>query len=61
MREERVEVRLDREMDDLLKVCVVEVREDAEQVLVDVLGGVRERGGEVATCMLASATGQRSC
>lgn len=53
MREERVEVRLDREVNDLLKVGVVEVREDAEQVLVDVLGGVRERGGEVAACLLA--------
>lgn len=51
--EERVEVRLDGEVDDLLEVRVVEVGEDAEQVLVDVLGRVGERGREVASCALA--------
>lgn len=40
--EQRVEVRLDGEMDHLLKVRVVEVRKDTKEMLVDVFRGVRE-------------------
>jgi hypothetical protein len=40
--EQAVEVRLDREVEDGLKVGVIEVRKDAEEVLVDVFGGVGE-------------------
>lgn len=48
MRKERVEVRFDGQMEDLLKVLVVQVGEDPEEVLVDVFRGVCEGGGEVA-------------
>ena len=37
VREERVEVALAAQVQDLLVVCVVEVREDAEELAVDVL------------------------
>ena len=43
MREERVEVALRSEMEDLFVVRMVEVREDAEELAVDVL----DRRGEV--------------
>jgi hypothetical protein len=39
---ERVEVRFDREVEDLLEMGVVQVSEDPEEVFVDVLGGVGE-------------------
>jgi hypothetical protein len=42
VREQAVEVRLDREVEDGLEMGVVEVRKDAEEVLVDVFGGVGE-------------------
>lgn len=42
MRKERVEVRFDRQMEDLLKVRVVQMSKDAEEVFVYVLGSVRE-------------------
>ena len=43
-------MRLERHMEDVLKVRVVQVREDPEEVLVDVFGGVGEGGGEIAAC-----------
>jgi len=50
MREEGVVVRLDGQVEYLLEVGMVEVGEDAEEVLVDVFGGVGEGGGELAAC-----------
>ena len=47
VREQRVEVRLDTQMHDLFKVRVVDVSEDAEEVLEDVFGGVCERVGKL--------------
>lgn len=49
VREERVEVRLDGQVEYLLKVRVVQVRKDPEKVFVYVLGGVRERRWEITT------------
>jgi hypothetical protein len=39
VREERVEVRLGAQVENLSKMCVIEMREDAEQLSVDVLDG----------------------
>lgn len=59
MGEERVEVRLDGEMQDLLKVRVVQVGKDPEEVFVDVLGGIGKGCGEVPACRVSWESGIR--
>ncbi len=53
VREKGVEVRFDGEVEDLFKVCVVEMGEDSEEVFVDVFGGVGEGCREVAAWLVA--------
>lgn len=61
MRKERVEMRLDREMDDLLKMGVVQVGKDPEEVFVNVFGGVGERLGEFSAWIEGKKEGSSVC